>query len=160
MRERNNLNGIWKTDVNESNVSCTPPGYLVGKGLMLSSVFVIHDLQMEFRKEPDGERVRVLSGKHRYGRWLPDGPFTTVRREGESVVIYGAVMNACSDAVQYDHCPWKGKFLLKHVSSDVLEGTVDVTGAAHRIINYRTSEQQFEAYQCTGKIVLRRISRQ
>lgn len=159
-RDRNDLKGIWKTDVNETTATCNPPSYQVGRGSWLSSGFVIDDLVLEFSKNPEGERVRVLSSKHRFGLWLPDGPFVPVKREGELVAIYGAVMHVCSDAVQNDHCPWKGTFSLNHKSVDVLEGTLDVKGAGWQRVSWTKQKDEFTFFQCTGKIVMRRISKQ
>lgn len=161
-RERNSVEGTWKTDVNETTATCNPLAYEVHKHMWLNSVFVIDDLVLEFRNNPEGERVRVLSSKHRFAGWLrfPDGPFVPVKREGERVVIHGAVMHVCSDIVQKDHCPWKGTFSLNHISADVLEGTLDVKGAGWTRVDWAKEKDEPTFFQCAGKIVMRRISKQ
>lgn len=159
-RDRNNIEGTWKTDVNETTATCNPMSYQVGKGSWLNSGYVIDDLVLEFRKNPEGERVRVLSSKHRYGHWLPDGPFVPVKREDGRVAIYGAVMHVCSNVVQNDNCPWKGTFSFNHIAADVLEGTLDVKGAGWQRVSWTKEKDEFTSFRCTGKIVMRRIGKQ
>lgn len=157
-RERNNIEGIWKT-VNETTATCDPTSYQVGRGWWLGSQFVIDDLVLELRKNQEGDRVRVLSSKLRVPS-LPDGPFVPVKRDGEMITIYGATMYTCTDAVQSDHCPWEGKFVLTQVSADVLEGKLDVKGTGWRRVNWTKGKDELTFFQCTGKIVLRRDSAQ
>jgi hypothetical protein len=154
-RDRNNIEGIWKTVVNETSVTCDPGGYQTGRGAWLSSVFVIDDLVLEFRKNPEGDKVRVLSSWLRVPN-LPDATYVPVKRDGETIKIFGATMYTCTDAVQPDHCPWQGTFVLTQVSADVLEGSLDVTGAGWHRVSWSKEKDEYTSFQCKGKIVLRR----
>lgn len=153
-RERSNIEGIWKVDRNEMNVKCDPAGYAINTGTILSSIFTVEDIQMEIKKGPDGLKARVLSSKHRYGRWLPDGPYVTVRRDGDIIKIFDAVMNTCNTTIQNDHCPWKAKFILKQTAANALEGTIEVNGIAKKVVNYRSFALESVGLNCNGKIIL------
>lgn len=158
-RDRNNIEGIWKTVVNETTATCDPAGYEAGRRWWLSSRFVIDDLVLEFRKKPEGDRVRVLSSRLRIHS-LPDGSYVPVKRDEGIIKIFGATMYTCKDVVQPDHCPWESKFVLTQVSADELKGTLDVKGAGWHRVSYSKEKDEFTFFQCTGKIVLRRDSTQ
>lgn len=159
LRDRSNLEGVWKTAEHESAITCNPGAYRMWQSLMMGSHAVVDDLQLEFANNREGSSVRALSSKHRYGVWLPDGPPVQTRREGDVVRIYGLSLNTCSDLVATDHCPWLGKFELTQTATDVLEGTVDVKGGGFFLADIRTERYEWVFYQCTGKIVMRRQSR-
>lgn len=155
-RDRSNIEGIWKMDRNEMNVKCDPAGYAINRGTILSSIFTVEDIQIEIRKGPDGPKARVLSSKHRYGIWLPDGPYVTVQRDGDIVKIFDAVMNTCNTTIQNDHCPWEAKFVLKQVAANALEGTIEVSGIVKKVVNYRSFALESVGLACNGKIILRK----
>lgn len=159
LRDRNNLEGIWKTAEHESSITCKPDAYKMWRSLMMGSHAVVDDLQLEFVNNREGSTVRALSSKHRYGAWLPDGPPVQIRREGDTVRIYGMTLNTCSDQVSNDHCPWQGKFDLTQTATDVLEGTVEVKGGGFDMADFRTERYEWTFYQCAGKIVMRRQNR-
>jgi hypothetical protein len=159
LRDRNNLEGVWKTAEHESAITCNPGAYRMWRSLMMGSHTVVDDLRLEFGKNREGSTVRALSSKHRYGTWLPDGPPVQVRREGDVVTFYGLTLSTCSDLVAPDHCPWQGKFELTQTSSDMLEGTVDVKGGGYILADIRTERYEWVFYQCTGKVVMRRQGR-
>jgi len=155
-RERSNIEGIWKVDKNEMDVRCDPAGYAIKKGAILSSIFTIEDIQLEVRKNQGKLEARVLSSKHRFGRWLPDGPFVPVQQELDSIKIFDAGMSTCNSDIQSDHCPWKAKFILKQTATNVLEGKIEASGIARKVVDYRTFRTEPYGYSCDGGIIMRR----
>lgn len=158
-RDRNNLEGIWKTVVNETTVRCDPGGFEARKGWWQNSSIVIDNLVLEFRKNPDGERVRALSLRLDVSRHS-DGPYIPVKRDGETIKLFGVTVYTCTDDVQSDRCPWEGTFVLTQVSADVLEGTLDLKGIGWHRVSWSKQIDERTSFQCTGKIVFRRDSTQ
>jgi len=155
-RERSNIEGIWKVDKNELAVQCDPPGYVYGKGHIISSVFMIEDLMLEVRKNSGGMEARVLSSRNRFNGTLPDGSYVPVRREGDIVKIFDIVFCSCQSVVINDQCPWTAKLVLKQTAADVLEGTIEAWGRVKKVISYRTFTLETAALGCNGKIILRK----
>lgn len=143
-------------DKNELVVKCDPTGYAIKKEILMHSAHTIEDIQLEVRKNSGGMEARVLSSKHRYGIWLADGPYVPVRRDGDMVKIFDAVMNTCHSDIRYDHCPWTAKFVLKQVAANVLEGTIEVRGITEKDVNYFPLTLETVMLACDGKIILRR----
>ena len=122
---------------------------------MLFSGSVVDTMQLEVRKNVNGDKARILGSSDGL---LPDGPYLPVIREGDYVTIADAVMYVCAGSVHHDHCPWEARLSLKRESGDKLEGTIEVRGVAQRIESYQKPEQQLEPYECAGRILLRRVS--
>lgn len=158
LQERNDVGGIWKTDVSASQVSCSPTTYLVTGDTILFSGFLIDDLQLEITNGPDGNRGRILSSKFRYGHLLKDAPFAPVRREGEAVMIDKAFMYTCAANVQPSLCPWEATFTLRQIAENILEGELSAGGFG-RNMDLRTTRKQDGYHQCSGRIVLKRVDR-
>lgn len=152
LRDRNNLEGIWKTSEHESNLTCNLPSYRVWRSLMRDSRHVLTEMDLEFRKAADGYQVGEIGGHID----LPAGPPVSVRREGDAVRINGIAINTCSALVASNHCPWQGKFDLTQTSADLLEGTVNLQGGGFTLVDIRTERYEYVLYKCTGRIVLRR----
>lgn len=152
LRDRNNLEGIWKTSEQESVVTCNPASYRVWRSLMRDSRHVLTEMDLEFRKEADGYQVGEIGGNND----LPAGPPVSVRREGDAIRINGITINTCSAMVASNYCPWQGQFDLTQTSADVLEGTVSLQGGGFTLADVRTERYEYVLYQCRGQIVLRR----
>lgn len=154
LRERSNLEGIWRMDKNEVGVKCDPKSVAVTRRQTFThSEQWIRDIQLEILKKSGGYETRILSSKSIYGRTMgiPDGPFVTLHREGETVKIFNAEMYTCVQNLASSLCPWDAKFILQQVSANTLKGTIDVTGEAYQAL---TSEPV--GIRCYGKIILRR----
>jgi tetratricopeptide (TPR) repeat protein len=152
LRDRNNLEGIWKTSEHESDLTCNPASYRVWRSLMRDSRHVLTEMDLEFRKGAAGYQVGEIGGNND----LPAGPPVSVRREGDAIRINGLAINTCSAMVASNHCPWQGKFDLTQTSADVLEGTVNLQGGGFTLADIRTERYEYVLYRCTGQIVLRR----
>jgi tetratricopeptide (TPR) repeat protein len=155
-RERGNIQGIWKVDRNELSVNCDPPGGAYGKGHIISAVFLIEDIQLEMKNNSAGLEARILSSKNRFPGTLPDGPFVPVRRDGDVVKIFNVIMYSCKNVISNDNGPWKVKLILKQVSANVLEGTIEVNGIIEKVVNYGTFALEPMGFSAQGKIILRR----
>jgi len=159
-RERSNIEGIWRSDNNELAIQCDPPAIVYGQGHIVSSSFMIQDIQLEIRKKTGGMEARVLSSKNRFRGSLPDGPYVAVHRDGDLVKIFDIVIYSCQNMIRNDYCPWETKLILKQVAADVLEGTIEASGLVKKVISYRTFTIESAVLSCTGKIILKRDKKQ
>jgi tetratricopeptide (TPR) repeat protein len=157
-RERSNIAGIWKVDQNESTSQCDPPGFLFGKGHLLSTAFMIDDLKLDMRTNPAGLEARVLSSQTRFSGALPDGTFVPVQRDGDTIKIFDLPMYACKNVVRSDMCPWTAKLVLKQKAADILEGTIEVRGVVEKVLSYRTLAHEPAALRGSGKLLLRKVA--
>ncbi len=155
-RDRSNIEGIWMVDTkNELAVQCTPEVCAIKKGHFLASFFIIWDIQLEVRKNAGRMEARVLSS-NRHGNMpsLPDGPYVAIRRDGDMVKIFDAVMYSCNSDISPDHRPWKAKFVLKQVAANVLEGTIEVRGITNKMFTLEPV-----MFACDGEITLKRVDK-
>ena len=143
------------------SVICDPECYVIMRrnngGSLLNSLWTVEDIQLEIKKELNKYSARVLSSRHRLGGgMMPDGPYVTVKREGDMVKIFGATMHTCCNDVMSDNCPWKANFVLEQMDANTLEGTIKIGGIVKQLVNYSTFETRIFALGCDGKIVLKR----
>jgi tetratricopeptide (TPR) repeat protein len=158
-KERSNIAGIWKVDQNESKAECDPPGFLYGKGHILSSVFMIDDLKIDIKQNPSGLEARALSSQTRFRGDLPDGRFVPIQREGDTIKIFNLPMNTCNTSARADMCPWTARLILKQTAADVLEGTIEVSGMVEKITRYTPQlTHQTAALRGSGKLLLRKAA--
>ena len=150
------IEGVWRVDKNEMSVICDPKGYVIIPGNILNSVFTVEDIRLEIKKELNKHSARVLSSKHRFGGMMPDGPYVTVKHEGNMVKIFGVTMYTCRNDVMSNNCPWKANFVLEQISGNTLEGTIKISGIVKKVVNYSTFETRTLSLSCDGKIVLKR----
>lgn len=155
-RERSNVAGVWRMDRNELKVTCDPPGGAYGKGHVMSAVFLIEDIQLEVRKSASGLEARILSSKNRFPGTVPDGAFVPVRREGDVVKIFDAVMYSCKNVIRDDNGPWRVKFILKHVAADMMEGSIELEGIVEKVVSYQRFALETTAFSGNGKIIMKR----
>jgi tetratricopeptide (TPR) repeat protein len=158
-KERSNISGIWRVDQNESKAECDPPGYLYGRGHILSSVFMIDDLKIDIRLNPAGLEARALSSQTRFRGDLPDGQFVTIKRDGDTIKIYDLPMNTCKATARADMCPWTARLILKQTAADVLEGTIEVSGIVEKITRYQPQlSHETASLRGSGKLLLRKAA--
>lgn len=157
-KERSNISGTWRVDQNESKAECDPPGFLYGKGHMLSTVFMIDDLKIEIRTNSSGLEARALSSQTRFRGTLPDGSFVPVKREGDTVKIFEIPMYTCEPAARADMCPWTARLILKQAAADVLEGSIEVSGVVEKVTSYQNLSHEAVELRCSGKLLLRKAA--
>ena len=148
------IEGVWGVDKDETDVICDPKGYVIIPGNILNSLFTVEDIVLEIKKELNKYSARVLSSKHRFGGMMPDGPYVTVKHEGNMVKIFGVTMYTCSNDVMSNNCPWKANFVLEQISGNTLEGTIKISGIVKKVVDYSTFETRTFDLSCDGKIVL------
>lgn len=149
--ERSNIEGIWRVDKNEQKVRCSPKDYQPIPGCHLSSRYIGEDIVLEIKKELNEYLVRILSSKSRFGHFMPDGPYVTVKRDGDMIKIFDAKLFLCGRKVRSDNCPCDADFLLEQISADTLEGTVKINGIVKK--GFST---EVVGLGCKGKIILRK----
>ena len=150
--ERSNIEGVWRVDKNEMKVKCSPRAYQPTPNLALHSMYIGEDIVLEFIKEHQEYKVRILSSKSRYGHFMPDGPYVAIKRDGDKIKIFDARLFLCSDKVSLDNCPCDADFLLEQISADTLEGTVEINGIVKKAFSTESS-----GLGCDGKIILRKV---
>jgi len=155
--ERSNIEGIWQVDKNEMDVISHPRNYkIIAGGGMRSSDSAAGDIILEFKKEFNEYKVRILSSKGDMGSILslPDGPYVGIKREGDMIKIFDAKLYLCRKDCMFNNCQCKVDFILEQVSANTLKGTVKIYGIVKEIVNYRTSRAETVQLTCEGKIVL------
>jgi len=155
--ERSNIEGIWQVDKNEMDVISHPRNYkIIAGGGMRSSNSAAGDIILEFKKEFNEYKVRILSSKGDMGSILslPDGPYVGIKREGDMIKIFDAKLYLCRKDCMSNNCQCKADFILEQVSANTLKGTVKIYGIVKEIVNYRTSRAETVQLTCEGKIVL------
>jgi len=155
--ERSNIEGIWQVDKNEMDVISHPRNYkIIAGGGMRSSDSAAGDIILEFKKEFNEYKVRILSSKGDMGSILslPDGPYVGIKREGDMIKIFDAKLYLCRKDCMSNNCQCKADFILEQVSANTLKGTVKIYGIVKEIVNYRTSRAETVQLTCEGKIVL------
>lgn len=150
------IEGVWRVDKNEMSVICDPKSYVIIPDNFLRPICTVEDIKLEIKKELNKYSARVLSSKHRFGGMMPDGPYVTVKYEGNMVKIFGVTMYTCSNDVMSNNCPWKANFVLEQMDANTLEGTIKISGIVKNVVNYSTLEARTFGLNCAGKIVLKR----
>jgi len=150
-RERSNIEGIWRVDWNETDVISHPRNYkIIAGGGMRGSDAAALDIILEFKKEFNEYKVRILSSKGNMGSILslPDGPYVGVKREGDLIKIFDAKLYLCRKDCMSNNCQCKADFVLEQVSADTLKGTVEIIGIVKEAFG-----TEFVNLDCEGKIV-------
>jgi len=156
LADRNNIDGVWKVDTGKYSIECDPKNCVLSYGQIVSPVSIIAAMQLEIKKGEKGTEARMLVRSGNLASKFPDGPFSSVEHERDSVKIYGAVLYACSSDVVPNSCPWEVKLILKQSSEDVMEGTIDAQGGVNTIPDYKTGKVQWVGFNGSGKIVFQR----
>ena len=166
IRERSNIEGIWKVDSNETEIECDPKSCCVTERGLIGCDTVLY-LPLEILKKSGGYEARVLSSKSLINALSnsKDGPFVTLHHDGETIKKFDAIIFTCLNRLDPNNfCPWRATFILRHVSADRLEGTIKVSGLTHdfRLVEgsrYTEAVAQHDMHRvlrCNGKIVLKR----